>query len=185
MAGWKLEQQARAIAGGAVFAYPTDTIWGLGCHPMIESAVDRLQKIKQRSSQKGLILLSAKAEYLSTYLTDEALAQLNQRTSSTIQQPITWICPPSRHCPRYLRGRFNSIAVRITNHDPGCRLSHHLKSPLISTSANISGHPHARNSLQIHRHFHSRLDFIIDGFDCGTQQPSQIRKLIDGKIIRH
>lgn len=185
MTGWKLEQQARAIAGGAVFAYPTDTIWGLGCHPMIENAVDRLQQIKQRSYHKGLILLSAKTEYLSTYLSTEALALLNQRISPATPQPTTWICPPSRHCPGYLRGRFDSIAVRITNLDPGYRLSHYLKSPLISTSANISGHHHARNSLQIHRYFHSRLDFIIEGFDCDTQQPSQIRTLIDGKIIRH
>jgi len=185
MAGWKLEQQARAIARGAVFAYPTDTIWGLGCHPMIESAVDRLQQIKQRSYHKGLILLSAKTEYLSAYLSTETLAQLNQRISSANPHPTTWICPPSRRCPGYLLGRFNSIAVRISNHDPGYRLSHYLKSPLISTSANISGHPHARNSLQIHRHFQSRLDFIIDGFNSGSQQPSQIRELLDGKIIRH
>src|SRR5471030_685148 len=55
---WRVQQAAQAIRAGAVIAYPTEAVWGLGCDPWDEEAVDRLLMIKGRSVGKGLILVA-------------------------------------------------------------------------------------------------------------------------------
>ena len=55
---WRVLETAREIRAGAVIAYPTEAVWGLGCDPWNEEAVDRLLAIKNRSVDKGLILVA-------------------------------------------------------------------------------------------------------------------------------
>ena len=55
---WRVQQAARAIRAGAVIAYPTEAVWGLGCNPWDEEAVERLLAIKSRPVDKGLIVVA-------------------------------------------------------------------------------------------------------------------------------
>ena len=55
---WRVQQAAQAIRAGAVIAYPTEAVWGLGCDPWDEEAVERLLLLKGRSVDKGLILVA-------------------------------------------------------------------------------------------------------------------------------
>ena len=56
---WQLEQIAQKIRSGAVIAYPTEAVWGLGCDPFNAAAVARLLALKDRPMHKGLILVAA------------------------------------------------------------------------------------------------------------------------------
>ena len=47
-----------------VIAFPTDTVWGIGCLVENEKAVNRIYNIKGRSKNKPLILLGSKIDYL-------------------------------------------------------------------------------------------------------------------------
>ena len=55
---------ATALRHGAVLAYPTEAVWGLGCDPFDEAAVLRLLALKQREVDKGLILVAASPSQL-------------------------------------------------------------------------------------------------------------------------
>ena len=44
-----IEEAARMILEGRLVAYPTDTVYGLGCNPLDGDAVGRLIQAKQRS----------------------------------------------------------------------------------------------------------------------------------------
>ena len=55
---WQIQQTARVVREGGVVAYPTEAVWGLGCDPWNEEAVDRLLALKSRSVNKGLILIA-------------------------------------------------------------------------------------------------------------------------------
>ena len=55
---WRVQQAAQAVRAGAVIAYPTEAVWGLGCDPWDQQAVQRLLMIKGRSMEKGLILVA-------------------------------------------------------------------------------------------------------------------------------
>ena len=175
---------AQAIERGAVFCYPTDTIWGLGCHPLHAESIQRIQTIKRRSHHKGLILLSADLAWLSPYLDASAQKALARAIQTPQPRAVTWICKASAQCPASVTAGRDSIAVRITRHPAVASLSQRLRSPLISTSANISGRQPVRNSLLAHRHFHDKVDFIIEGFNSADQRPSQIRDIESGALLR-
>jgi len=179
---WALNRLIHALARGAVFGYPSDTIWGLGCHPLIAGSVERILQIKRRPISKGLILLSSRLEYCRAYLgVDTAKLVPIARAG---EQPTTWLVPASEFCPPWLRGEHPTIAIRITDHPLLQRLCDGIEAPVVSTSANRSGRSSARSRLQMQRQFGDELDFIVGGFTPGTGRPSEIKSLLDGATVR-
>jgi L-threonylcarbamoyladenylate synthase len=181
---WLLNKYALQIKKGAVFAYPTDTIWGLGCHPQNELAINRILQIKNRSESKGMILLSSHINYCAPYIDETYFQQHYEQISSAEKYPTTWLVPASAYCPSWLTGDHDSVALRLTQRPHIKTLCDILAQPLISTSANYSGHSPARNAFQIHRNFASQVDFIIHSSIKSTQKASRIIDMKSGKIIR-
>jgi len=182
MSPWALNRLAHAVSQGAIFGYPTDTIWGFGCHPLIASSVARILQIKNRSADKGLILLSSRLEYCAAYVALDS-EQLKPVLSTT-DHPTTWLVPASENCPLWIRGNYPTVAFRITDHPLLEFLCDRLKAPIVSTSANRSGKATARNSIQMHKQFGDELDFIISGFATGSKRPSEIKSLLNGTTAR-
>ena len=182
MSPWALNRFVRDVSRGAVFGYPTDTVWGLGCHPLIATSVARILQLKKRPPGKGLILLSSRLDYCLPYIdapTDE-LAPLRRPGD----RPTTWLVPASEFCPVWIRGIHPTVAVRITDHPFIEAVCEGLESPLVSTSANRSGQATARNALQMRRQFDDELDYIVGGFTSGGNRPSEIKSLASGSILR-
>ncbi len=182
MSPWNLNRYVRAIARGAVFAYPTDTIWGFGCHPLSATGVVRILAIKRRSAAKGLILLASRLDYAEPFVTLDAAAR--DALARPAAQPTTFLVPASADCPPWLTGAHPTIALRITDHPLIERLCDGIEAPLVSTSANRAGGPTVRNYLQARRRFGAELDFVVAGYAAGSGRPSTIRSLADGAIIR-
>ena len=61
---WHIREAVRQLAGGGIIAYPTDTVYGLGCDPFNGHAVLRLVDLKQRHIDQGLILVASCFEQL-------------------------------------------------------------------------------------------------------------------------
>jgi L-threonylcarbamoyladenylate synthase len=183
MSPWALNRFAHAVSQGAIFGYPTDTIWGFGCHPLIASSVARILQIKNRSADKGLILLSSRLEYCAAYvgLDSEHLKPV----LSTTDHPTTWLVPASGNCPLWIRGNNLTVAIRITDHPLLEFLCDRLETPIVSTSANRSSKATARNSMQMHKQFGDELDFIVSGFATGSNRPSEIKSLLNGTTARN
>ncbi len=184
MSPWQLRQIAVKINKGALIAYPTDTIWGFGCHPLRADSVERLQSLKRRSHRKGLILLSSSLDFCAAYIDDSQFRNHYEILARPLSNPVTWLVKARQDCPSSLTGSTGMIAIRITHKPLLAQLCNFLQSPLVSTSANFSGKTTARNSLLVHRHFKSRVDIIIEGFTTDCQQPSEIRVLETGEILR-
>jgi L-threonylcarbamoyladenylate synthase len=171
---------ADVLLRGGVIAYPTEGVFGLGCMPDDEFAVARVVRIKERDATKGLILIAADQGQLEGWadLGDQALPDPDPA------HPITWIVPPGPEVSPLLRGEHATIAVRITTNRVAKALCEIVDSPLVSTSANRSGKPVARNRFVLRRQFADLVDFIVPG-DCGPASgPSEIRDYLSGKILR-
>ncbi|MCZ6796806.1 MAG: Sua5/YciO/YrdC/YwlC family protein, partial [Gammaproteobacteria bacterium] len=82
---------SKAVEKGAVIAYPTDTIWGLGCHPMCAPAVVNIINIKQRGLEKGLILLSPELDYCIPYMREDTPKPAMRRLEKSYSHPVTWL----------------------------------------------------------------------------------------------
>lgn len=182
MSPWAFNRFSHAVSRGAVFGYPTDTIWGFGCHPLIAQSVMRILRIKQRPVDKGVILLSSRLEYCRAYI--DASPDLLESIQNPIEPPTTWLLPASERCPVWLRGANPTIAVRITRHPLMQLLCDRLESPVVSTSANRAGAAPARNTIQMHRQFAAELDFIVSGFAAGSGRPSEIKSPLSGETLR-
>jgi L-threonylcarbamoyladenylate synthase len=184
VSSWLLNKYALQIKKGAVFAYPTDTIWGLGCDPENAQAIQRILQIKNRSVSKGMILLANSIDYCTPYIDRDYFTQQREQICRIEQSPTTWLVPASASCPPWLTGNHHSVAIRLTDIPHISRLCNALKIPLISTSANYSGHTPVRNAFLSHRHFANRVDFIIHSSVKGSEKASRIIDMKSGKIIR-
>ncbi|MBZ2189024.1 L-threonylcarbamoyladenylate synthase [Alcanivorax sp. JB21] len=199
-----LHTAARILHAGGVIAYPTEAVYGLGCDPANEQAVLRLLAIKQRPVAKGLILLAADTAQLRPWInvTDEELARMQASwpaeaetetgtaqkapadAAATTSPPTTWVVPVSARVPAWVRGAHSTVAVRVSQHPLARALARQAGTPIISTSANLSGRPAARNAFQVARQLGDQLDMIVSG-ECNiARRPSVIIDLASGRQLR-
>lgn len=184
MSPWQINRLGKAVLQGAVFAYPTDTIWGFGCHPLDPFAVHQILAIKQRPVRKGLILLASDLQYIEPYISTDISDHDRLRLEQVYDQPTTWLVDANPDCPSWLRGEFSTIAIRLTRHSFVRQMCDSIRAPLVSTSANRSGRPPVRNAIQARCQFAGELDFIVHGFETGGSKASKIKSLETDTIIR-
>lgn len=180
---WKLTQVRRCFATGGLLAYPTEAVYGLGCDPLRETAVWRLLDLKQRPVDKGLILIAADFDQLRQYLrpvSDELLRPV----LASWPGPHTWLLPAAADAPRWLTGRHQSLAVRVTAHPIASALCRACESALVSTSANRAGRPPLRSAIQVQKAFSGSVDFLLHGAVGGLARPTPIRDAVSGHPIR-
>lgn len=180
-ASQNIRHAARVLHAGGVIAYPTEGVFGLGCLPDDYEAVSDVLAIKARDESKGLILIISNYEQIEDWI-DLPTTGLNLEPPG--DGPVTWIIPASDDVPTWISGDHDSIAVRLTTHPTAKALCDETDSPLVSTSANISGHAPARHSLVLRRQFGTLVDYIVPG-ECGPAAgPSEIRDYLSGEIVR-
>ena len=184
MSRWTINRLGRAILQGAVIAYPTDTIWGLGCHPLLIHSVARILSIKHRPVEKGLILICSKLAFIEPYISDRLSSEQAARLTPSTNQPVTWLVPASDHCPFWIQGHSSSVAIRVTDHPLIREICEQIRSPIVSTSANKAGSATVRNAWQARHQFIEQVDYIVGGYDSGTKHASEIKSLESGQIIR-
>lgn len=175
------DKAAEILHSGGVIAYPTEGVFGLGCLPSDSHAVQRLLAIKQRDPSKGLILLAADASQFDGWIALPATATLPDPEPDN---PVTWIVPAGENAGDLVRGNNTGIAVRITTNPIAQAISNAAMSPIVSTSANLSGHPVARNQFILRRQFGSLVDYIVPGACGPSVGPSEIRDLLSGNVLR-
>lgn len=177
-------QIINALNNNQVVAYPTEAVFGLGCLPQSEVALQRLLALKQRDSNKGLILIAPEFKFFLPWININQLSMSEiQRLQAPTIQPTTWVVPVNTEISPLIRGVFSTVAIRICRHFPVIQLCQTLRSPIISTSANLSGMPPARTVKEVQVQF--GLDFPILQGDVGEwHKPSQIVDLKSLSLIR-
>lgn len=174
-----------SLKQGLVIAYPTEAVFGLGCDPLNESAVQSLLDFKQRSVRKGLILIAGDFSLLAPFVDISDLSEeIFQKILATRQEPTTWVIPKSERCPAWISGEFDSVAVRISTHPTVRALSAGFNCPIVSTSANLAGKAPALNAKEVEGMFGLRLGAIVDQPLGNWDQPSRIFDALTGQQFR-
>lgn len=172
---------ADVMLRGGVIAYPTEGVFGLGCLPDDDDAVLRLLKIKRRLPSKGLILICSHSSQLAAWA---ELPKDMGVPKPDPKHPITWTVPPGAKVTALVRGNSSNVAIRVTTNPVARAICDAIDSPVVSSSANVSGQPIARNRYILRRQFGSLVDYIVPG-DCGPAVgPSEIRNLLTGRVLR-
>ena len=173
---------AHIIQSGGVVAYPTESVYGLGCDPFSRTAVMRLLAIKQRPEHKGLILIGADLEQLAPHVVLDA--RQHEQLGREWPAPRTYLVEAGPSVPAWVTGKHRKVAIRVPDHPLARELCRLVGHPIIPTSANLSGRPSTRNRFQVARQLGDRLDFIVSGACDRASKPSTIIDLESGQTLR-
>ena len=172
---------ARLVDDG-VIAYPTEGVWGLGCLPTSAQAVARILALKGRSWEQGLLLVAADISQFEDYLVgldNDRQGELETNWPG----PVTYLVPDNGVAPWWVIGNNTTVGLRVSDH-PVVRALCESTGPLVSTSANETGHPAAVTSLQVRQYFGARVDLLVPGQLGNSTGPSVIKHLVSGEKIR-
>ena len=169
------------LVSGGVIAYPTESVFGLGCDPSNEQAILKIMEIKKRKLEMGLILLTPSLEIVSDWV------NMNDKQirifSSPSPRPTTYIVPASVCAPKWLVVK-NTLAIRLSK-DPFIKnICGMLGLPIVSTSANLHGEQPCRSADEVEKIMGSKLDYIVFKKTGSFNNPSTIVDLSSGKTIR-
>lgn len=168
------------LHSGGLVAYATESCFGLGCDPSNARAIRRLLAVKRRPRNKGLILVSDRLSRLKPFL---------QKLSSSARADFKryWPGPTTlllaARAPRQLTGAHTKLAVRVTAHGDTARLCHHLRMPLVSTSANVRGAKSAKTAAQCRSLFGANA-WVLPGKIGTRKRPSTLIDYSSGRILR-
>ena len=188
-----LQQALQVLRSGGIIVYPTDTVWGIGCDATNVEAVKRIYALKQREDSKSMLVLLDSAAKLNYYIDVPEAAEMLLGVQNTDRfadgaqtdlqdeatKPMTIIYPNARHLAQNLIAEDGSIGIRITSEPFSQALCAQLKRPIVSTSANISGHPSARFFHEIEQAILEGADYVclFRREDETPHQPSTIIKI--------
>ena len=167
---------------GGIIAYPTESCYGLGCDPRNPRALQRLIRLKGRSTARGMLLIADRFKRLKPFVRPLHAADL-ARMQHSWPGPVTWVVPASNACPPLLTGGRPTIAVRVTAHPVAAQLCRSLGMALVSTSANKSGKKPAKTAAECRRIFGARVR-VIAGRIGRRRRPSTLIDLATGNILR-
>ena len=180
-----IHEAATVLQTGGVVAYPTEGVWGLGCDPRDHESVLRLLAIKQRTVDKGLILIASHLDQLRPFL-DIATMPIDNLAAvlASWPGPHTWIMPASSDAPQWITGVHAGIAVRISAHAPVIELCNAFGGALVSTSANLSGQPAPRTRMGLDPELLRQVEGVLHGETGGRSAPTVIHDAITGAALR-
>lgn len=183
-----IRQAVDTLRRGGVILYPTDTVWGIGCDATNADAVARIYALKHRDDHKAMIALVDSVDMLWRHV--ECLPDVAEELIEAAVDPLTVVYDHGRGLAQNLTGPDGSIGIRVTRERYSAELCRRLRRPVVSTSANIAGHPTPACFAQIDSHVISAVDYVA-GYrreDNEPHKPSSVIKLGDDgtvKILRN
>lgn len=175
------------LNAGGLILYPTDTIWGIGCDATCPDAVKRVYNLKKRADSKALIVLLDTAERLDHYVVD--VPPMARELIDVAVKPLTIIYDGAFNVAHNLLGENDTLGIRIPHDEFAHRLCASFGKPIVSTSANVSGHSTARTFSEIDPLIKQGVDYVVK-YRQGDNSPHVASNIImlssDGtfKIIR-
>lgn len=176
-------QAVKILQSGGIILYPTDTIWGIGCDATNAAAVEKIYQIKQRPSEKSMLILVGDIGMAAKYTKDTP--DLTWQVMEEALDPLTLIFPHAVNLAANLPAPDGSIGIRLPK-DPFClELIRRFGKPIVSSSANRSNEIPPQLFIDISAEFIESADYVVkwrqDDLKPGT--PSTVIRLgADGEM---
>ncbi|MDD9946587.1 MAG: L-threonylcarbamoyladenylate synthase [Myxococcales bacterium] len=159
----KISQAVEVMRRGGVIAYPTDTVYGLGCDIFDKRAVEKIYRMKRMESSQLLSFVCPDMSSVSRYAVVNDWAYRIMR--SLLPGPYTFILRPTREVPKVLRMKRKTVGIRMPDHAVATALVEGLGHPVASSSASIDGEQMI-DPADMERRF-PQLELVLDAEGCG------------------
>lgn len=171
-----LKIAADALRGGALVAFPTETVYGLGANAMDDEAVRKIFEVKGRPQDNPLISHLACAEDISKY----AFADENKyfsRIKHLFPAPLTVILRKRELVSNVVTAGLPNAGFRVPENLVARKLIELAGVPIAAPSANLSGRPSTTRAEHVIEDLFGKVDVIIDGGPCNVGVESTIVSL--------
>ena len=172
------------IRSGGLIAFPTDTLYGLGCDPHLPTAIQKIYAAKGRSASKAIPVLISRADQL-----ESLVSGLPEQSTRLMERwwpgALTLVLPKNPDLPPDLTP-YPGLAVRMPDHPVALSLLDQT-GPLAVTSANLSDHENPQDAQGVLAQLDGVVDLILDGgsllggqastiIDCMASEPKLLRE---------
>jgi tRNA threonylcarbamoyl adenosine modification protein (Sua5/YciO/YrdC/YwlC family) len=174
------------LQSGGIIAYPTDTIYGLGCSILNKDAIEKICAIKKVDSEKAnLSFICVDLSDLSLYAKsiDNSLFRILKKA---LPGPFTFILPASKEVPKILQSKKKTIGLRIPDNLIALSIIKLLGHPILSTSLPGEEVEEYTDPEIIYENWGNQIDMVVDGgiggiipstvVDCTTDDYQVIRQ---------
>ena len=146
-----------------IIAYPTDTIYGLGCDIFHPEAVEKICAIKKVSPEKAqLSFICSDLSHLSNYA-KSINNSLFRILKSTLPGPFTFVLPASKEVPKILQNKKKTIGLRIPDNKIALAIIETLGHPILSASFPGENIEDYTDPEIIQEHWGKQVDIVVDG----------------------
>jgi len=177
----KIEQAIEILHRGGVAAYPTDSIYALGCAIEARDAIERIYRAKGMHRNQRLALICPDLSTASEYgIFSQTAFRLAQRI---FPGPYTLVVPATREVPKTLTdNKRRTVGIRVTSHPIAQALAKGLGRPLLTSSAVApETHEPCRDAEEILEVFGKHIDCVIDA-EQTPAEPSTVLE-VNGEEI--
>ena len=176
----RIDQVVDCLKKGGVIAYPTDTIYGVGCDIFNPKGIKKIHQLKQRDAKKPLSFICADLSDIARYAKVSNLAFKIMKRH--LPGAYTFILEASREVPALMTSKQRTVGVRIPNNAIVLEIVRSLGVPLVTTSANVSGDETYQDPSLIQDDWGNQLDLVVDG-GLLYGDPSTVISLCDDKVV--
>lgn len=153
------------LNNGAVVAFVTDTVWGVGCLPNNEKAVEKIYELKDRDRSKPLILMSNSVKNLTPYV-----KEIPQKAQALIEKhfpgALTLIFEKTEKTPDYITSYKNTVGIRVPDNRVFAKLCEVVDgNVLATTSANLSNFPPATSYEEAIEYIGKYVDYVFEDYE--------------------
>jgi tRNA threonylcarbamoyl adenosine modification protein (Sua5/YciO/YrdC/YwlC family) len=176
----KVQRAVQVLNEGGIIAYPTDTVYGLGCDIANKQAIDRLYQLKGMPKDHRLAFICPDLSDISKY------AVVENPTYRVLKHflpgPYTFVLLATREVPKMLLNKQKTVGIRVPNHAIAIAIVRELGRPLISTTACRPGQDPLVDPWEIDQEFNG-LDLVIDAGEAGGSVPTTVVDLSMGSAV--
>ena len=169
----QIERGISVLRQGGLVAFPTDTVYGLGACVSLRQAVERVYRVKGRPRNMAFPLLLAHTSQIGEVADSvPQIAWLLVR--NFLPGALTLVLHKSSSVPDVITSGGMTVAVRIPAHPVPVALAEGLGTPIVGTSANLSGKPSALTADEVYSQLGDKIDLVIDGGRCPGGRESTV-----------
>ncbi len=174
----KVRRAVDALERGDVIAYPTDTVYGIGCDLFNKKAIDRIYQLKQMPKTQKLTFICPDLSDIARYaIVDNSQYRLLRRV---LPGPYTFILEATREVPKIVQSKRKTVGIRVPNNPVVQALVQELGRPVITTSAVLPGGEPFIDPEEIDDAFKG-LAMVLDG-GAGGLEATTVVDLTSGDI---
>lgn len=154
-----IQSSCSILERGGIIAYPTDTIYGLGCDATNEQAIKKINLIKRRQTPIS-VMVPSKINIKNWFNVKE---KHKKKILKKILCSDTFIIPIKDNIvSKLILGNDNSLGIRKPKHEFCNKLSASYPNPITTTSVNRTGEPSLKDPKLIYNIFKGEIDLIIE-----------------------